>query len=521
MLHPKYLALGLATRLIETNCVSLYRSARERLLTSSSDDGPGPYALSDDYVEPSSPTRFHDIESGDASGPINSNVPYSSLLGRGHNVHEKMRLSDVAEDPAEYRDSSGSDTILEESSCPCDTRCCERLTGCCGGCCLCPKLLSCGTNRDSVYRYRGLHGCLFWWCRSESRGRAQSLIPPDAVANHGATWTREETYKRVVFVTMSMWASCASMVVLQQKLKSALGIDETGHVARQFTFAVSMWNFASLFFRLAHNVVLAPLSAAKRVLFAQISMLLSLSLAIFLYKFQHFDIDLSREIQLMLVGIAFFLEGTAAACMECNIFTAIAPLGEKTKVWALAGIPIGFSGVGVIGFLLMGLGLAPVYIYIASVVAVLFGMYTFHGTMPTQGYQQSNVVSALKAYRDWVPTTAMFWFAAICMNITLTAVTAAFLYIYNGHKVPLYGPVSNTVLIPHDYYFSLIALVQCVGDVAARKIAFSIRNFDRAWTRWMVVFICILMWTGGSVGELSKIGYLGLVGGFLIFAATG
>ena len=39
--------------------------------------------------------------------------------------------------------------------------------------------------------------------------------------------------------------------------------------------------------------------------------------------------------------------------------------------------------------------------------------------------------------------------------------------------------------------------------------------------RWIVIFLCIVFWTAGSAFALSKTGYLGPPGGFLIYFGTG
>ena len=128
------------------------------------------------------------------------------------------------------------------------------------------------------------------------------------------------------------------MLVLQQKLKAALGIDEVSPLAREFTFAVSLSQVASLIFRLAHNIVFAPLSSAKRVFVAQVCMMIALSIAITLYF-------TTVAYPIVAVGVAYFFNGMAIGTFEGNVQTAITPLGQTTKVFALAGLPLGFTGV--------------------------------------------------------------------------------------------------------------------------------------------------------------------------------
>ena len=107
-----------------------------------------------------------------------------------------------------------------------------------------------------------------------------------------------------MFVTFSMFAGTSCMLVLQQKLKAALGIDEVSPLAREFTFAVSLSQVASLIFRLAHNIVFAPLSSAKRVFVAQVCMMIALSIAITLYFTEVAD-------PIVAVGVAYFFNGMA------------------------------------------------------------------------------------------------------------------------------------------------------------------------------------------------------------------
>lgn len=180
-------------------------------------------------------------------------------------------------------------------------------------------------------------------CFSRDTHKEQALLDGEAIDRYSVLndgfpphVVDRKIYRQVIIATITLFAGAACMIVLQQKLKGALKIEETGSVARQYTFAVSMWNLASLIFRLAHNVVFGRFTAAQRCFIAQVSMMMSLSIAIALYL-----VEVSTRSQLFAVGLAFFLEGAGSATFECNIFTAIAPLGDATKVWALSGIPIG------------------------------------------------------------------------------------------------------------------------------------------------------------------------------------
>ncbi len=77
-----------------------------------------------------------------------------------------------------------------------------------------------------------------------------------------------------------MFAGYASMVVLQAKLKSHLGIPQHGELSRDFTFAVSCQYIGNLIFRIAHNFFFACVTSPSRVLIAQGCMLTALSLLV-------------------------------------------------------------------------------------------------------------------------------------------------------------------------------------------------------------------------------------------------
>ena len=324
----------------------------------------------------------------------------------------------------------------------------------------------------------------------------------------------EIPFRRVIFVTFSMFAGRSCMLVLQQKLKASMGIDEVGTLAREFTFAVSLNTMASLIFRLGHNFVFAPLSSAQRVLVAQVCMMISLSIAIALYY-------TNAAYPIPAVGIAYFLSGMAIGTFESNVISAITPLGQETKVYALAGLPLGFNGVAVIGFALMGQGIRPVCVYIAALVAVVIGMVTFHLTMPTGGHAQKNIYRSLFAYKQWAPQCLQWWVAIFVMGFVSSSVPPAFMYIYNGNLVPLNGPATTNPAVNHDYFFAFVNFAQCLGDTISRKIAYKIPGTDKNRVRWMIIAICIFLWMSGTALGLSTFGFLVPVGSFLLFFGTG
>ena len=67
------------------------------------------------------------------------------------------------------------------------------------------------------------------------------------------------------------------------------------------------------------------------------------------------------------VYISYALGGVAIGSFESNLLSVITPLGPQTKVWAIIGLPLGFTCVSVGGFILMAsLKVPPVALYIGE-----------------------------------------------------------------------------------------------------------------------------------------------------------
>ena len=253
-------------------------------------------------------------------------------------------------------------------------------------------------------------------------------------------------YKQIIVTTTGMFAGYASMVVLQAKLKSHLNIPQTGEIAADFTFAVSCQYIGNLIFRIAHNFFFACVSSPTRVLIAQGCMLTALSLLIMLFL-----IEVTNPV--LVVGSAYMLSGVAVGSFEGNLISAITPLGKQTKVWAITGIPLGFGFISIVGFILMGLGVPPICLYILTFISNIAGVLVFRFTIPMDqsSHRQMDIIESFQHIREWAPQCGIFWSAFIIDMFFVASFGPVLLYLFNDHNyVPLFSPSAKTYLMNHD-----------------------------------------------------------------------
>ncbi len=254
-------------------------------------------------------------------------------------------------------------------------------------------------------------------------------------------------FKRVLLPTMGMFAGYACQIVLQGKLKSHLDVPQHGDLARAFTFAVSFQYIGNLVFRLAHNFIFGCFTSNVRVVISQFSMMTALAIVIFMFT--------TKTASMHLVALAYGLSGMAVGSFESNLISAITPLGKETKVWAISGLPLGFCIISVAGFILMGMGLPPVMLYVMTFILNVVGFVVFQFYVPfdVNSNRQQNIIESLKNWGEWMPQSFVFWLALFVDMFFVATFGPVLLYIFNDRAVvPLWNPNDTTWLVNHDLY---------------------------------------------------------------------
>lgn len=324
----------------------------------------------------------------------------------------------------------------------------------------------------------------------------------------------EIPYRCVVLVSMGVFSGYAAMVSLQAKLKSELGISQSGPDASLFTFAVSTQYIGNLIFRIAHNALFVCFTPAQRVTIAMLAMFAAMSIIVFgVFWMQNHHIGL--------VFAAYGLAGVSVGSFESNLISAITPLGKTTKVWAIIGLPVGFNVITIGGFAIMSFGVPVVtlYVYVLLSLIVGFVVFNFYIPMDQPTHRQASFTESIKAWREWFPAIVPNCIALMFDMFFVSLASAINLYIYNDQDVvPLFGPLDSDTLMNHDLFFAMMNTLTFLGDSCSRQFAYLIRQDLR---QGMVLFAFVLCCFAGGALLTFKVAILAPIGMFLIFWANG
>lgn len=351
------------------------------------------------------------------------------------------------------------------------------------------------------------------------QGEAHSPLTPAEIAEIKYKQDEEEAekevkpvYYRAILTTISVFMGYSGMVVLQDKLKTRIGIKTGTDEAYVFGIAVSFLYLGNLIFRLMHNVLFSCLKPRQRVMISYVSMTLSMLLLVipyFVFEMKH----------LVFVFFAYTVAGVGIGTFESNLISCLTPLGHQTKSWAVVGIPLGFNLISIGSFVLFAsvdsVWLeAGVYFFIALMNLVGLLVYVFfipnvefEGTMTTVAL----FITDIKKFRDWLPVVWRHCLALMIDMFCVSIFAAIALYIYDVDEVPLW-PKSETHLQKNAFSAIYYTFSFC-GDFFSRRIAYR----DRLRNPLYFLALSVV----GATMVLSKTSIIAPLGMFCVMFANG
>lgn len=320
-------------------------------------------------------------------------------------------------------------------------------------------------------------------------------------------------YYRAILTTLSVFMGYSGMIVLQDRLKTRLGIVTGSDEALVFGVAVSFLYLGNLIFRLMHNVIFSFLKPRQRVMISYCSMTFSMLTIVIPY----FVFDMKH---LVFVFIAYLVSGVGIGTFESNLISSLTPLGHQTKSWAVVGIPVGFNTISIGSFLLFwvlpeSVALeAGVYFFIAAMNMLGLLVYIFF--IPNVEFEGTTTtirvfIEDIKKFKDWLPTVWKHCFALMIDMFSVSIFSAIALYIFDVSEVPLW-PKSETQ-VPKNAFSMVYYTFSFCGDFFSRRIAYR----DRL--RNPIYFLVLSIIGAGLV--LSKTALIAPLGMFMVMFANG
>lgn len=316
-------------------------------------------------------------------------------------------------------------------------------------------------------------------------GEKSSLIlsvtaePPDepaALPPHHQHQERNDAPVRrsLILVTLPVFMGYAALVSFQADLKRHMGIAQDSAESYAFGTAISLLFLAALFMRLMHNVVLGFLIPRHRVVLAFVMMVLATASVLFIFY-------VGRVTSLAAVFLVYITGGIAIGTFEVNIVSFITPLGAQSKKYALLGMPVGYNGVSIGGFLLFAAfpGDPLVQGLVFGLVALLsaVGLVFFLCCVPDVKFEASEDTASVawenvKKWREWLPLLKFCCVALFVDMFCCILAGSIALYIFDGASVVLWPRASAKIAIPQNLFFALFNGGSCVGDSVGRIVAY-------------------------------------------------
>jgi len=201
---------------------------------------------------------------------------------------------------------------------------------------------------------------------------------------------------------------------------------------------------------------------------------------------------------------------------ESNLLSTITPLGKKTKLWAIIGIPTGIIVITVGGFLLTETGINAGYIYMSVMISVFIGLSIFmirifwdSGTGNAVTFPQ--FLHELQEWRNWLPHIK--WHSlALMLDMFFVSLFSpgVLLYIYDQTTIPVTFTNSN---INSDTMFALYDAAFFLGDSLSRRIFYPIR-----------IIFPLIFWVFSILGAVNGLSHVSItipLTGFLVAFANG
>eukprot|EP01084_Bolivina_argentea_P267872 454839_1 len=327
----------------------------------------------------------------------------------------------------------------------------------------------------------------------------------------------KKVYREVILVTIAVFMGYASLVVIQKKLYNKYESNNGGSLTNLeieiFEHGTSLVYFGNLCFRLLHNIIFSNITPRYRVVLSLIFISFSMLLLVLMYF-----ICLSKWVGW--VYISYLFGGIAIGSFESNLLSTITPLGPNTKIWAIIGMPVGFTCISVIGYAIMGIfKISVVYLYITTSIMGFIGIIIWLTKIPIiESYNNQNFkqfINNLKLYKQWLPKIIFYSIALMIDMFMVSFFSAINQYILDGNKLPLFGQNDNTHFINTNDFFSIYSIFSFLGDTCGRKMIyyFNLNNIHP-----MLYLILSIV---GSFCCILRIPFITWIGIFLIFLANG
>lgn len=313
----------------------------------------------------------------------------------------------------------------------------------------------------------------------------------------------------------------AAYVVMQHYFKGMLDA-YTGERQDTFTASTTLMHWGKLFARVGHDIMLPCLSTRSRVMVA----MLMTAVAVVVPPMFVWGMG-SRWL-----GWAFIhygLLGLGVGIFEGNFLASISPLGQKTKVLAIMGTPIGLATVDIIGQLLCSAAIVgntahhnnPQYVYWYIAACIPFGMVVYWRECPEEagGVAQKNILRALADWKGWLPKMIPFFLAKLIGNFVMEN-TPGWFYVFNGSKVPMFSPSGSSNLLDPDIYFCMIYVFVLMGDSLSRQFVYALK-LESQCANSIVICLSIVCSCLGFYLESFTIAVVTLVAGFIAFWGNG
>jgi MFS family permease len=214
------------------------------------------------------------------------------------------------------------------------------------------------------------------------------------------------------------------------------------------------------------------------------------------------------------VFLAYGLGGLGIGTFESNLLSTIAPLGKRTKLWAIIGIPVGVNIITVGGFILLEVGLFPGYIFLGVLVFDVVGIGMFMWRI-WKDAGTGNAVSLMeffhqiKHWKHWFPQIKWHCLALMIDMLAVSLFSpGVMLYIYDQKYVSFGG-----LKLPKDWLFAIYDACFFIGDTSSRKIFYLVR------TIFPLLFLIFTI-VGAGIG-LSNVIYIIFLCPFLVAFCNG
>lgn len=338
-------------------------------------------------------------------------------------------------------------------------------------------------------------------------------------------------YFFVFLACFPIFAGYGVLVSLQERLRKRMGIDGNSPYAQTFDYAVSTLFYVILGVRFFHNVIFSCLQPRGRVVLGYISLIVSMMLlVIFLFWVDNAEGQgkYANPDHLWFVFLCYVLGGIGISTFECNFVSCITPLGPTSKKWAIAAMPVGYSGLSIAAFAFFAFepeNESFVWItFLAVAVANVLGLLFFVFKVPhipfdiPQGLSIGEFLGNFSgaSWRLWVvpllPNLLAFLINMFCVILNSGGPE----YVYNVPRVPIVPHSSKTV--GKNVFLAIFNGCAFLGDLTSRFVGYRVKDFNKYRFSPLEILVLTII---GSVMAMSTVAVIAWPGMFLVMFGNG